>query len=82
MTRTEIEAVVRGLTKAQRECVMSASETIGGNMQVWHSHLGTIKSVWKKGLCSEPNYRGQAIEAPLGLAVRTHLKATQEDQPC
>ena len=72
---TDPKAIAAGLSEAQRRASLSASATIGGDMQVWHAHLGTIKSMWKRGLCTEPNFRGLAIESPLGLAVR---KALQE----
>ena len=78
MTDT-LSQLAKSLTEAQREAVLSASPTIGGAMQVWHCHRGTIKSVHKKGLCSEPNYRNCATELPLGAALRAHLKGQSDE---
>ncbi|QZP06843.1 hypothetical protein [Caenibius sp. WL] len=67
------EQIAEGLSEAQREAVMSASETIGGQMVLWHAHRGTMKSLYRKGICCEPCWRGNAVETPLGLSVREIL---------
>ena len=73
MTRTEIEAVVRGLTKAQREALMRGYLVHGRGM--WPLHNVMVD----KGLFPRGHYHPPT---DLGLTVRNHLKATQEDQPC
>ncbi|SLK03644.1 hypothetical protein [Novosphingobium mathurense] len=75
--RDDVAEIAKGLTKAQCKAVMSARKTFSGIVHVWHSHIDTIKSVHRKGLCTDPDgNRGYAIETPLGLAVRTYLLET------
>jgi hypothetical protein len=76
---TDIAKIAAGLTKAQREAVLSAEHLLGGAMQVWHAHTSTIKSIHKKGLCSKPDWRNLATETPLGQQVRDYLKENNHD---
>lgn len=75
---TDPKQIAASLTKAQREAVLSASQTIGGAYQVWASHRSTIKSLFARGLCTEPTYRVTATETPLGQQVRDIIKEQEQ----
>ena len=98
MTRTDIEAVVRGLTKAQREALLKpnvdglaelSDHQIDKMIQLGLAYEFDIPALggWADDPAAiEMRRLGIAMVAhtwtPLALAVRNHLKATQEDQPC
>lgn len=77
--------VAKGLTKAQKNWVRAASETVGGDWRlpayVEHNRvsLPTIRAVERAGLVASGNYPPLMILSPLGLAVRQHLGTTLRD---
>ena len=76
MTRTDIEAVVRGLSGNARKLL----EISGGGGPVEVNDSAAIEELGRLGLLSS----GLSVNwlSPRGQQVANHLKATQEDQPC
>ena len=69
---TDVAEIARGLTKAQRECVLSTRNKVF-TTAYWNGAAAALHALKRKGLTSGP-FADQPT--PLGLAVRAHL--TQE----
>lgn len=70
MTAPDVAAIARGLTKAQRECVLS-DRLPRFTTIYWQGSPGALHALKRKGLTSGP-FADQPT--PLGLAVRTYLQ--------
>lgn len=74
---TEPAQIAEQLTDRMKVCMLSASPTDGGNLQIWASRPTTIKAVCKLELGTNLTWDGTTELTPLGLAVRAILQAQE-----
>ena len=81
---SEVEQIARSLTKAQREWIAAAKETLGGNMALPAYISGkrvqrlTVEAVERVGIAAG-NYPPLMFLTPLGLSVRALLAKEQPE---
>lgn len=75
---TEAEKIAAGLTKAQREAILSASDMMSNHGAYPFFTVNVTGEPWPQGVAQFLTLRSDRL-TPLGLAVRAFLQAT--DQP-
>ena len=73
MTTPTPAAIAATLSWQMREAVLDSTITSRGRL-LWHEDGRTMRALWKRGICTRPDYKGTAFETDIGAAVRAHLE--------